>query len=87
MVNEAETAHLAADNFKHPGAEAVSVANRTEAGQELPRGVLQLYKDSQKYPLMAAVARKRSWASSSRAWIRAILLQLNSIVVLGSLFQ
>jgi hypothetical protein len=59
MVNEAETAHLAADNFKHPGAEAVSVANRTEAGQELPRGVLQLYKDSQKYPLMAAVARKK----------------------------
>jgi len=58
MINDAQPSHLAADGLQHPGADAVSVAERAHLRQKLTRGILELDKDGQKDPLMAAIARE-----------------------------
>ena len=55
MINDAQPAHLAAHGFQYPRAEAVSVAERCQMGKKLSRSVLELDKDGQKYPLLAAI--------------------------------
>ena len=56
MINNAQPPHLAADGLRHPGAEAISIAERSQVRYELSWGVLELDKDGQKDPLLLAIA-------------------------------
>jgi hypothetical protein len=58
MINDAHATHFAADGFEHPRTESVSFRQMAERRQELPRGIFQLYIDSQEYYLVVSIPRK-----------------------------
>ena len=59
VVNKAHATHLASDCLQDAFGEIVFLAEVVQARHVLSGSVLELYEDSQEYPLMVSVAREQ----------------------------